>query len=117
MTTFPGGTCTPRPPSSASPGLEVVLDDGILTLTISGHLDAVVGEALHQAAEGASAQQARRLDIDLRLVASFTVEGAAALRACRLRAAGLREGLQYRTGRGPGRDALLAAYPPVEIDG
>ena len=98
--------------SSSSPeGLEVAIEDEIVVLIVRGRLDDVVGSDLAVATEGAVGRQARRLDIDLREVSSFTVEGAAALRACRTRAAGLREGLHYRTGRGPGRDALLAAYP------
>lgn len=99
--------------ASEPAGLEVAVDDEIVILTVRGHLDAAVGEAVTAATEGAVHQQARRLDIDLREVSSFTLDGAAALRACRSRAAGLREGLHYRTGRGPGRDALLAAYSPV----
>ncbi len=101
----------PRTFASEPDGLEVAFEEEIVVLTVRGHLDAAVGDAVAAATEGAVAQQARRLDIDLRAVLSFTVEGAAALRACRSRAAGLREGLHYRTGRGPGRDALLAAYP------
>jgi hypothetical protein len=104
-------------PTHLGVALDVAVDDDIVVLTIRGHLDAAVGEAVGAAAEGALHQEARRLDIDLRQVESFTVEGAAALADCRMRAAGLREGLHYRTGRGPGRDALLAAYPPAPIDG
>ncbi len=127
MTPHPGATCAPRllgpfpgevaaTVATATQGLEVAVDDGILVLTVKGHLDAAVGAALGAAAEGALHQGARRLDIDLRQVASFTVEGAVALGRCRLPAARLREGLHYRTGRGPGRAALLAAYPPVGMD-
>lgn len=127
MTSHLGGTRTLRPPDAslggpaagmgmAAPGLEVTMDDDIVLLTVVGHLDAAVGVAVGVAAEGALRLAPRRLDIDLRQVASFTTEGVAALRACRLRAAGLREGLHYRTGRGPGREALLAAYPPPGMD-
>ncbi len=126
MTPHLGGIRTSRPPDRSSelpagsgtvePGLDVVVEDGIVLLTLSGHLDAAVGVAVGVAAEGALGLEARRLDIDLRQVTSFTVEGVSALGACRLRAVGLREGLHYRTGRGPGREALLAAHPPVGID-
>ncbi len=92
--------------------LDVSVEDGIVLLTVSGHLDARLGEAMGAATEDAIADDARRLDIDLRGVASFTDEGARALRACRPSAAGLREGLHYRTGRGAGRQALLAAHLP-----
>ena len=99
--------------ASTPAGLEVAVDDEIVVLTVRGHLDVAVGEAVTAATEGAVRRQARRLDIDLREVLSFTLEGVAALRACRSLATGLREGLHYRTGRGPGRQALLAAYPPT----
>lgn len=108
-------TAPARAATSEPEGLEVAVDEEIVVLTVRGHLDAAVGDAVAAATEEAVAQQARRLDIDLRMVSSFTVEGAAALKACRSRAAGLREGLHYRTGRGPGRDALLAAYPPAVL--
>lgn len=101
---------------STPAGLEVAVDDEIVVLTVRGHLDVTVGDAVTAATEGAVRRQARRLDIDLREVLSFTLEGVAALRACRSLAAGLREGLHYRTGRGPGRQALLAAYPRTVVE-
>jgi hypothetical protein len=110
--TSPVRACTSEPN-----GLDVAVQEDIVVLTLRGHLDAAVGGAVAAATEQAVTQQARRLDIDLREVSSFTVEGAAALRTCRSRAAGLREGLHYRTGRGPGRNALLAAYPPAAPEG
>ena len=58
----------------------------------------------------AVADAPERLDIDLRQLASLTHEGAVALVRCREICADLADGLHYRTGRGPGRDALLAAY-------
>jgi len=108
----------PPPPARASvpDAVVVTVTDEIVLLTVAGHLDAAVGQAVAAAAEEAIDRDARRLDIDLRAVTSFDIEGAAALRACRNRAVGLREGLHYRTGRGPGRNALLAAYPPVPTD-
>ncbi|MGI8759152.1 MAG: hypothetical protein ACR2K0_07570 [Acidimicrobiales bacterium] len=90
--------------------LEVAFDEGVVTVTVRGPLDADAGAAVRAAANGAVHREALRLDIDLRQVTSFTPDGAAALRACRPGAAGLTEGLHYRTGRGPGREALLAAY-------
>lgn len=100
-------------PGSEPPQLDVAFEEGIVTVTVRGALDAEAGGAVCDAARWAVHQEARRLDIDLRLVTSFTAEGAAALRACRPGAAGLTEGLHYRTGRGPGREALLAAYLPA----
>ena len=41
---------------------------------------------------------------------SWTQEGAVALVRCREICGDLPDGLHYRTGRGPGRAALLAAY-------
>ena len=96
-------------------GVEVTIDDDIVVLTVYGHLDATLGAAMEAATDQAIHADARRLDIDLRQVASFTEEGADALRVCRPSAARLREGLHYRTGRGPGREALLAAHlPPAD---
>ena len=105
MTSLFDATCSSR--------LDVAVDDGIVVLTVRGHLDGRMGEAMGAATDRAVAEDARRLDIDLRQVASFTDEGALALRACRPSAAHLREGLHYRTGRGPGREALLAAHLPL----
>lgn len=103
---------TPLSDATCSSGLEVTVHDGIMVLTVRGHLDRRMGSAMEAATHRAIADDARRLDIDLRQVASFTDEGALALRACRPSAARLREGLHYRTGRGPGREALLAAHLP-----
>jgi hypothetical protein len=94
-------------------GVRVTTEGGVAVLNVWGCLDAEVGAAVRAAAAGAASQQARRLDIDLRQVLAFTAEGAVALRDCREAGAGLQEGLHYRTGRGPGREALLAAYTPA----
>jgi hypothetical protein len=85
----------------------------VAVLSVWGCLDAEVGAALHAAAESAATQRACRLDIDLRQIAAFTPDGAVALRDCRDAGTALEQGLHYRTGRGPGRQALLAAYTPV----
>ena len=55
-----------------------------------------------------------RIDVDLRALESYTDAGARALVGCRDLGAKLPEGLHYRTGRGPGREALLAAYTDVD---
>ncbi|MDP8988040.1 MAG: hypothetical protein M3N11_06795 [Actinomycetota bacterium] len=99
--------------SAAQGGVRVAAEGGVAVLTVWGCLDAEVGAAVRAAAEDAVRDRARRLDIDLRQVVGFTVEGAAALRHCRAGGAGLEQGLHYRTGRGPGREALLAAYTPA----
>ena len=85
-------------------------EGSVVVLTPTGCLDAAAGTALVQAAEAAIAGGATRLDVDLRSIADSTAEGAASLVACRGIAAGIAEGLHYRTGRGAGRATLLAAY-------
>ena len=79
-------------------------------LELSDTLDATVGRALVDAATAAVADAPERLDIDLRKLRSWTPEGAIALVRCREICTDLADGLHYRTGRGPGRDALLSAY-------
>ena len=86
-------------------------DGGVIVLSLTGELDKAAGDALQEAAAAvAESDDTTRLDIDLRALASFTPEGADALVACRSLATSLPGGLHYRTGRGPGRAALLAAY-------
>jgi ABC-type transporter Mla MlaB component len=101
------GRAASRPPN---PPVRVSVDGGVMVLTLTGSLDEDAGRALAQAAEAAVAKGATRLDIDLRQLVSFTDRGAAALVACRELAERLAEGLHYRSGKGAGRDALLAAY-------
>ena len=79
-------------------------------LELSDSLDATVGRALVDAATAAVADAPERLDIDLRKLRSWTPEGAIALVRCREICSDLADGLHYRTGRGPGREALLSAY-------
>ena len=79
-------------------------------LELSDTLDATVGRALVDAATAAVADAPERLDIDLRKLRSWTPEGAIALVRCREICSDLADGLHYRTGRGPGREALLSAY-------
>ncbi|MDP1819313.1 MAG: hypothetical protein Q8K58_05390 [Acidimicrobiales bacterium] len=81
-----------------------------VVLELSANLDATVGRALVDAATAAVATAPERLDIDLRKLRSWTPDGAAALVRCREICSDLADGLHYRTGRGPGREALLAAY-------
>jgi hypothetical protein len=115
----------PRPNtdgSDGSPGTDAdVLDARGSSITVTSEastvviavertLDAREGEALLAAAHAALATGPARLDIDLRALEGYTDEGARALVACRGLGARLAEGLHYRTGRGPGREALLAAY-------
>jgi hypothetical protein len=89
---------------------DVEAQDTGVVLTIRGCLDQAAGEVLVQAAARVVFEQASRLEIDLCSLTGFTTDGACALVACKEVCAGLPEGLHYRTGQGPGRDALLAAY-------
>lgn len=100
------------PPVDGGDGARVVVDreGSVVVVTPVGCLDAAAGTALLEAAEAAIAAGASRLDVDLRSIVDSTAEGAASLVACRAIAAGIAEGLHYRTGRGAGRAALLAAY-------
>ena len=81
-----------------------------VVLELSDLLDAAVGEALVAAAEAALEASPSRVDIDLRALQSWTQDGVSSLVRCREICSDLAEGLHYRTGRGPGRAALLAAY-------
>jgi hypothetical protein len=83
---------------------------GAVVLELADLLDAEAGAALLAAAEAALATEPERVDIDLTALQSWTKEGAAALVRCREVCSDLPDGLHYRTGRGPGRAALLAAY-------
>ena len=108
-------SATPRDEAGLSPAmtdLEVIEEGAVVVLVVRGDLDARAGKALETAAASAGARpdEVTRVDVDLRAVDSFTPEGAAALLCCRDLTDGLSEGLHYRTGRGPGREALLAAY-------
>ena len=90
--------------------VEVTVEDAVVVLSVTGCLDAQAGFTLLWAATAAVAQHAQRLDVDLQRLQSFTPDGARALADCRRVSAGLPHGLHYRTGRGAGREALLAAY-------
>jgi hypothetical protein len=90
--------------------IRVATEGTTVVIAVERCLDSPTGEALISAASAAVAAGPTRLDIDLRALENFTQEGADALVSCRELSSKLTEGLHYRTGRGPGRDALLAAY-------
>jgi hypothetical protein len=81
-----------------------------VVLELSGSLDQQVGRVLVDAVTSALALSPERIHIDLIELSSWTDEGARALVTCRELCRDLPDGLHYCTGRGPGRDALLAAY-------
>lgn len=90
--------------------IRVATEGTTVVIAVERCLDIPTGEALLNAASAAVEAGPTRLDIDLRALETFTPEGADALVSCRALGARLAEGLHYRTGRGPGREALLAAY-------
>ena len=99
------------PPAAARPRLVTVRSEpGTVILQLADLLDAQTGAELIAAAEAAVATDPSRVDIDLTALQSWTQDGAAALVRCRAVCGDLPDGLHYRTGRGPGRAALLAAY-------
>jgi hypothetical protein len=97
--------------------INVTSEGTAVVIAVGGGLDQSTGEALVDAATAAAAAGPSHLDIDLRGLESFTDDGARALVTCRALGSGLPGGLHYRTSRGPGREALLAAYRDLETDG
>jgi hypothetical protein len=91
-----------------------VSTDSTLTVLISGRLDASAGAALLAAVRAGLVPGTRRVNIDLRDVDDFTLDGAASLVDCRELGDGLAEGVRYRTAAGPGSDALLTAFSPPD---
>ncbi|MGV3760039.1 MAG: hypothetical protein ACO1PW_10950 [Actinomycetota bacterium] len=90
--------------------LTVRTESGAVVLEVADALDERTGRVLVDAVASAVATTPERVDIDLTTLVGWTPEGAASLVRCREMCRGLPDGLHYRTGRGPGRDALLAAY-------
>jgi len=97
--------------------INVTSDGTAVVIAVEGGLDVSTGNALIDAATAAVATGPSHLDIDLRGLESFTDEGARALVTCRTLGSDLPGGLHYRTSRGPGREALLAAYRNLEPEG
>jgi hypothetical protein len=100
----------PRDVQAPSP-IDVTTEGTTVVLAVVRCLDEAAGGALLDAASAAVvAGPTRRIEVDLRALDSYTDAGARALVGCRDLGTKLPEGLHYRTGRGPGREALLAAY-------
>jgi hypothetical protein len=99
-----------------NPAITVATEGTTVVIAVEGNLNLTTGEALLSAASAAVGTGTTRLDIDLRALDDFNDEGASALVSCRELGAHLAEGLHYRTGRGPGREALLAAYTDIDLD-
>ncbi|HEX4867792.1 MAG TPA: hypothetical protein VFV32_09210 [Acidimicrobiales bacterium] len=90
--------------------LTVRTDGAAVVLELSDSLDHQTGRVLVDAVASAIATSPERVDIDLTGLTGWTEPGAESLVQCRELCRELPEGLHYRTGRGAGRDALLAAY-------
>jgi hypothetical protein len=102
------------PPADAErPPIDITTEGTTVVLAVVRCLDEKAGGALLEAASAALKSGPSRIEVDLRSLDSYTDAGAQALVGCRDLGVGLPEGLHYRTGRGPGRDALLAAYTDV----
>ncbi|MGE3620344.1 MAG: hypothetical protein AB7L84_07775 [Acidimicrobiia bacterium] len=102
-------SASPSSPTTA-PSVTIEADGDSVTLQIRDCLDAAAAAKLVAATREAVAGSAERISIDLRELRAWTEDGARALVECRELCAEVPAGLHYRTGRGPGRDALLAAY-------
>jgi hypothetical protein len=100
---------SPHADAEHSP-IDISTEGTTVVLAVVRCLDEKAGGALLDAASAALQHGPSRIEVDLRSLDSYTDAGARALVGCRDLGAGLPEGLHYRTGRGPGRDALLAAY-------
>jgi hypothetical protein len=98
------------PVASRRAPVTVHTDGDAVVLELSHALDLAAGRALLDAVSAAIAANRARVDIDLCSITGWTDDGAKALVQCRELCCDLPDGLHYRTGRGPGRDALLAAY-------
>ena len=95
--------------------IRVTTEGSTVVIVVERTLDAHAGDTLVKLATAAVDNGPDRLDIDLRWLQSYTEEGARALVACRALGTRLAEGLHYRTGRGPGREALLLAYQDIDV--
>jgi hypothetical protein len=112
----------PVPPGVPDPGgAEAAASADGAVLAVVGCLDGEAGLHLMADVKRALAAGAGRIDVELCAVTDFTQAGTAALAACRQLAA--RAGdhpagveVHYRTNRGPGRDAMLAAFAQVQDD-
>lgn len=98
-------------------GAETTVAFDAAVLTVARQLDASVGMRLLDEAQAAVRSGATRLDVDLCDVVGFTPAGAAALLACRDLRVNSDDSrpveVHYRTSRGAGREALLAAFAGV----
>jgi hypothetical protein len=90
-------------------------DGSVVTIRVTGELDAVAGAALLDTVRHELDRGPARIDVDLRGLLSFNDDGTAALAEVRALTAGLTGGLHYRTEGGAGQDAFLAAFQQEPI--
>lgn len=84
-----------------------------IVLTLQGCLDGAAGQILLDATTSAAAAHARRVEIVLDGLDSFTDDGAAALCRCARLHASVPGGVALRAGGGVARQALLAACSQI----
>ena len=99
----------------ATPGVSVRRDGTVLTVTVTGQLDANSGVELLAGVQ-AGTEGATRVDVDLLGIAGYTPEGARSLKRARAVAARLPEGLHFRIAPGICQDALLEAFADDDAD-
>jgi hypothetical protein len=97
-----------EPPTTGH--VRVERDQGLVTLTMRGRLDAHAGVELLAALQDEIDSGPNRVDLDIQAIEDWTPEGARALRRARRLARVLDDGLHYRCAAGAGHDALLEAF-------
>jgi hypothetical protein len=97
------------------PGVSVRREGAVLTVSVTGPLDANSGVELLAGVQS-GIEGAERVDIDLLGMVEYTPEGARSLKRARSLAARLAEGLHFRIAPGICQDALLEAFADEGID-
>lgn len=102
----------PMPPTidGLTGRLSVRRDGDLVTIALSGRLDAATGVELLAAVQTALEGGASRIDVDLLGMDSYAPEGARALPRCRSLAQTLAGGLHFRFTTGVGHDAIAEAF-------
>lgn len=106
---MPAPTDHRAPRGTTGTGVAVRREGSVLTVTVTGQLDANSGVELlagiRSAIEGAT-----RIDVDLLGIAGFTPEGARSLKRSRALSGRLPDGLHFRIAPGVCQEALLEAF-------
>lgn len=98
----------------ATPGVSVRRDGSVLTVTVTGPLDANSGVELLAGVQS-GIDGAERVDIDLLGMVDYTPEGARSLKRARSLSARLPGGLHFRIAPGVCQDALLEAFADDDV--